>query len=298
MDKYSNWLVIILMATSLVLTACSSERQPFTADLSAQITLTMQAVATQAQATLLAVVPTSLSPTSTLEPTGTPPPTATLAPTQPPVPTLEGTSTPESLVPPPIALILEDTNCRSGPSIEYPVIFLALKGQDLKIVLDSGLSNYVVVENPQTPGQYCWLWTQSVEVHGDLSGLQAATPPPLPTPAVKFTFAFERVEVCNGYSLAFRVVNTDSRTMQSYKILAIDFNTDKRETTTANNFDRRMGCTISDRNDLLNPGETGFIYANGFSYDPSGHAFNITVTVCSHNDLAGVCETQATNFIP
>jgi type VI secretion system secreted protein VgrG len=87
-----------------------------------QITQTMQAVATDAQATLQAAAPTPLPATNTPLPTEIPLPTETPAPTATPLPEMTETSTPVVAASNPLATIDQSTHCRSGQR-QPPIIY-------------------------------------------------------------------------------------------------------------------------------------------------------------------------------
>jgi hypothetical protein len=214
------------------------------------------------------------------------------------MPVVTETSVPAGLPSNPTAHIIKNTNCRSGPSTIFPIIFIALEGEEPRIVSNTTISDYVIVEDPSNPGQTCWLWTQYADIIGDLSGLLVATPPPLPTPSTNFKLTYYKVETCTGWSLAFKIVNTGLTTLQSYTIVAKDRTENTQETTSRNDFNQRDGCGVKQNIPYLDPGESGFIYADDFAYDPDNHSINTTITVCSNDNQAGVCATQVINFTP
>lgn len=270
----------------------------------------MQAVGTNAQATLQAAAPTAPPPTNTLlppetpvptatpAPTATPPPTETPAPTAPPTPVVTPTSVPTTVSSGAIAHVNQATYCRSGPLAQNSSIFIALAGTDLDIVSQTTVNNYVIVQNPNNPAQTCWLWTQYATVNGNISGLPLVTPPPKPTQAFDFVLTFYRVEKCTNWAPAFKIINTGSTTLQSYRIKTKDKITKTTKTATNNFFDKRNGCSVEQDVSYLDPGQVGFIYAGYFSYDPTGDDMTATVTLCSHDDLAGNCESQVIDFTP
>jgi hypothetical protein len=280
----------------MLISACRSTSASPAADFQAQVTQTMQALATSVQATLQAAVPTAALPTSTPLPTETQAPTQTPAATDTPVP--ENTATTQPTASAPTARINIDTNCRSGPGTLYSIIFTALKDSDVKIVSNTTVSDYVIAENPANPGQSCWLWTRYVTINGNLSSLPVTNPPPTPTPSLRFTITYFRIEDCTDWSVAFKVVNTGSRTLQSYKIVAVDLNENTQETTTKNHFSGREACSETENIASLDTNKSGFIYADDFPFDPTGDAMKATITVCSSDDLEGVCQTQVFNFTP
>jgi hypothetical protein len=144
-------------------------------------TATMQALATRVAEVELAQSaedPSESSAPSTsddgIEPT-------TEAPAQPTVtPTPSETPSPTPCIP--SVSVSTNTNCRSGPGQAYDYLGALLTGEEAEIVGQSSVSNYYVIDNPDNPGQDCWLWGQYAQVVCDTSGLPVLTPPPTPTP--------------------------------------------------------------------------------------------------------------------
>jgi hypothetical protein len=115
---------------------------------------------------------TPLSPTAT----ATPLPTATQpppAPTQaPPMPT-PTTATAGR----PIITAMGDTNCRRGPSTQYIIDTIFAEGSTSEVHgRDSGW-DWWYIENPNTPGAYCWVWDESTVVQGDASNVPVVQAP-------------------------------------------------------------------------------------------------------------------------
>jgi predicted small secreted protein len=292
-------LFALMLVGAALLTACDTAQPVVTVDIQAQITQTMRAVATDAQATLLASVPTPAPPTATIPPTATTAPTATIEPTPAPTedPGLVATASAAALSGTTV-LLNESTNCRTGPSPYYPLVFTAQKNATLKIVSNTSVSKYVIIANPDNPGQTCWLWTEYATVAGDLASLPVVTPPSIPTPEVAYGLSYYRVETCNEWSVAFKITNTGLKTLNSYKVVAEDLTENTQQTTSSNNFDRRNGCVVEETITSLDPGESGYIYAHDFNFDIDEHSMRATVTVCTHNDLGGACVMQVIYFTP
>lgn len=293
-------LITGLIITVVLLTACSNP--------------TLAPTSTQPQASPSAeLLPTTAVPTNTEVPTATQPPTSTAAATATPIPTEIAsptqqslpTNTPEASISTPVpqtgagssttATINENTNCRSGPSADYTVITVFMSGETAKIVSKTTLDDYVLVEDPANPSQSCWLWTQYVTINGDLSTLPVAT---LPPPLVNFTVAFTMVKECEGYSIEFKVINTGTKTLQAYTIVAKDLTSHTQQTTSNTAFDLVTDCSVEKAIGYIDPGKVGYLYGNNFTYNPAGHSFEATITICSHNDMTGVCETQVVKFTP
>ncbi len=95
---------------------------------------------------------------------------------------------PTNTVPPPatapIVSVSSDTNCRTGPNVNYAFVMLFQAGMTAKVVAKYTPANYFVID--YGGGSTCWLWGQYATVTGDISGLPEGIPPPLPptpTPA-------------------------------------------------------------------------------------------------------------------
>ncbi len=102
-------------------------------------------------------------------PSDTPQPSST--------PTITLTNTPSV----PYVSVSSDTNCRSGPSVNYTLLTTMHIGQQAQ-VLKLFSNDYVLVQNPNGSGD-CWLWLNFANTH-DFSAynLPFATQPPTSTP--------------------------------------------------------------------------------------------------------------------
>jgi hypothetical protein len=111
---------------------------------------------------------------------------ATLPPTQTPLPT----STPW---PAPVRVQVSiDTNCRSGPGNQYPMIGALMVGETTVVRARVEGLDYWIVENPDNPGRECWLWGRHATLDGDTDHLPVANVPVTPTlePASMAGWAF------------------------------------------------------------------------------------------------------------
>jgi hypothetical protein len=108
----------------------------------------------------------------TAQPTATqPPPTATRTVT--PTPTLEFVEVEVSL----------STNCRTGPNIAFDYVGALLVGERTQVVARTDVPGYFIVNNPDRPGQTCWLWDRHATIFGDPTRLPMVESPPTPTPS-------------------------------------------------------------------------------------------------------------------
>ena len=169
-------LVLLLQACNLPSNAPDQTPTP-DALLAAQMTIT--ALAGQA------------TPTQAL-PTFPAPPTLTATPAF--TPTTAFTSTPSFAY----VTLSEGTNCRTGPSDDYPIVGALIVGQVAEIVgrQRSGTSWYVV----RLPGttSTCWLWTNWATVTGVTSGLPIIDPPPIPATKTSTRSPYINITVQNN----------------------------------------------------------------------------------------------------
>ncbi|MFQ5921330.1 MAG: hypothetical protein ACE5M4_00660 [Anaerolineales bacterium] len=157
----------------------------------------------------------SLPPmTPTPTPSQTPTPTSTLTPT--------ATLTPTPL--PPMASVSLATNCRTGPSSAYPLVFSLQPGQVAQVTARSTVENYWHIANPDQSDEYCWLWGEHATVEGDVSTLPVLTPAPAPTPWIDFILYHHSFMRCGSLHVSFTVVNNSSITFQSARIHVADLN--------------------------------------------------------------------------
>jgi len=82
----------------------------------------------------------------------------------------------------PLVSVNTDTNCRTGPRLDYSHVVTIPVGQEVEVVAIFPGSEYVVVKRPDSNGD-CWLWLRYAN-RTDFSefGLPTATQPPSPTP--------------------------------------------------------------------------------------------------------------------
>ncbi len=110
--------------------------------------------------------------------TATPEFTATAGPT----PTPGFTSTPSV----PEVSVTTNTNCRTGPGVQYDNIGALLIGQKGIVVGKNTPTGYWIINNPGKTGT-CWLYPQYATVSGNTANLQEYSIPPTPTPTATST---------------------------------------------------------------------------------------------------------------
>jgi len=166
--------IVRIILTALTLTACSapagnSQAEP-TSGPNFALTITAQALLIQG------VTQTALAPTSTPEPTHTSTPVIT--------------ETPSKM----IVTVSANTNCRSGPGLDYDIVGALTIGQQAEAVGQSSITNYLVINNPNGPGT-CWLWGEHATITGNMAALQEYAVPPTVTPRAVLSPVIDHVTV-------------------------------------------------------------------------------------------------------
>jgi len=169
----SRNLIRITILIALTLTACgapaNTQVEPTTGpDLA--LTITAQALLLQA------VTQTALVPTATPEPIFTSAPIITVTPSKV------------------IVTVSANTNCRSGPGIDYDIVGALTIGQQTEVVGKSSTTNYWIINNPNASGT-CWLWGEHATITGDTAALQEYAVPPTITPLAALSPVIDRVVV-------------------------------------------------------------------------------------------------------
>ena len=98
-------------------------------------------------------------------------------------PTITMTSTITPTLPPsvPMVSVSVNTNCRTGPAIEYDYLTALLVGEKAEVVgkYTTVSPTYWIIKKGSVT---CWLWGQYATVEGNTSNLPEMIPPPSPTP--------------------------------------------------------------------------------------------------------------------
>jgi uncharacterized protein YraI len=123
-------------------------------------------------ATITAQALTLQAPTSTPEP-----------PTQTPIPEATATITLTPTPGVPTASVSVNTNCRTGPSVQFDLIGALNVGQTAEVVGKYQNGAYWIIKTPGSSGN-CWLWGNYATVSGNTSNLPEYPSPPTPTPSI------------------------------------------------------------------------------------------------------------------
>lgn len=81
---------------------------------------------------------------------------------------------------PPTVTVSSDTNCRTGPNVNYDLVMIFQAGMSAQVIGKYSAANYWIIQYPGGGGNSCWLWGQYATIVGETGGLPEMTPPPLP----------------------------------------------------------------------------------------------------------------------
>ena len=236
-------------------------------------------------------IPVTGSGTATPTPTSVPPtfsPTATLSPTA------VFTNTP--LVPQ--ISVSVPTNCRVGPGKVYDRVGALLVGEFTEVYGRDLVGNYWYVRNPDRANEFCWLWGEYASLSGNTQALPVYTPPPTPTPVPDFEASYAGLDSCVGWWVEIRLKNTGGISFRSISLSVLDKDTNTVVAVDTDTFTNLDGCNKSDSKKALASGEKFVVSSPIINYDPSGHNFRATITVCSEDGVNGICLTKTIKFTP
>lgn len=226
------------------------------------------------------------------------PQTATLAP-QP-----QFTATPEEIW----LTIIENTNCRTGPASNYPLVTTLMKDQKVQAGGRSFKNDYHYITVPGEENLHCWVWDKYVSISGNseslpiFTPLPTSTPSPTPTPVPGIELDYYNLTSCGSdFGINIIVKNTGQVVWSSVQVTIKDVTADKTFSYSTNNFTQYSGCTAGgSQADLFNQEEgfTSNMASGKFTYDPTGHKLNITVTVYEDDSLAGIAFSKSFTVTP
>jgi len=223
--------------------------------------------------------------TQTAAPTDTPTVTATETLTPEP----SATTTPE----PPMAEVVRESNCRTGPGGLYELVAKYPVGQEVEIVAKDLGGGYWFVRNQQKPEEQFYLLGQNIKITGETTALPKFTPPPSPTAPPDVKISFKKFDACEGSSFALFVVeNVGSVPFRSAYIRVTNRKLNQVVEQSLNAFDLRVKCVLAKNIAPLNPGGTGYIASPKFTWPGRGQKLQAVIMVCSEKDLKGACVTK------
>jgi hypothetical protein len=269
-------LFYILTIGTLILSACNLPSSNSTAEITPQITpptATVDVATTQTRQAELALTHTS-----------------TVTATETPIP--EPSATPTIVAP--IAEVVRETNCRTGPAGNYELVATYQVGQKLEVVAKDLGAGYWFVGNPEKPEEKCYLLAQNIKISGETTALPKFTPPPSPTAAPYFKLSFKKFDSCEGHDFAlFIVENVGSVPFRSAYIRVTEQKKGESVEQALNAFDLRVKCVLAKNIAPLEPGGSGYVASPPFTWGGHGDKLRAVIMLCTEKDLKGLCVTQS-----
>lgn len=112
-------------------------------------------------------------------------------------PTATFTSTPSMVLASPRD---QPVNCRFGPDVSYAVIGALIIGRQAEVIGKNIDVTWVYVRNPSDPSTSCWLFTDLVNVEGNLEKLPVVGPPEIMVTDIKVRVDPSAMNVaCNAF---------------------------------------------------------------------------------------------------
>jgi hypothetical protein len=290
----------LIGAAFLVLAACLLPTVNL-ADPSAQATSMAGTVVAAVRETQSAASPVASDQPPSLSPQPTFTATATFTPS--PTQTVFTFSTVTPLVP--FISVSVPTNCRTGPGKPYTISGALLIGKLAQVFARDPTGTYWYIPNPDSPGEFCWVWGEYATVTGLVETLPIFTPPPTPTPTVTptpapaFDLSYEELVSCSGdWWPRLRIKNTGLITFRSLSLIVRDTNNDTSTADLRDGFADRSDCSSSTSRTALPAGKATIIASSAFDHDLSGHKMRAVLTLCSDTGQEGTCITGTLTFKP
>lgn len=202
--------------------------------------------------------------------------------------------------------VTRPTHCRAGPGKSYEIVGSLLVGMKVPVIGRDPTSQYWYIPNPYVFTEYCWVWGEYAEFEGNQILLPVVSPPPTPTstattvPTIDFKLQGQGMHSCNGaHWMNIVIVNESSYALNSISIVMTDTVKNLTRSVTYNNFPIATGCdNLTWIETVGSSGSSTSVLGPKFDYNIRGNKMQVTVTVCSEEDLKGVCGTRVTNLKP
>ena len=303
-SKYLLSGFLILMMT-LILAGCNlptrsngSTSPDINATVAAEVAV-QQAAQTMVAQTMGANAP-AVQPSNTITNTvEVPQETATASMT----PTITLTPTPEGV----FLTVSADTYCRQGgPYSSFKILGTLKVGDKAQVLARNPENDSYFIQSPYDASK-CWVYGKYATLTGNSTALAVMTMQPTPTPTYtptpdkNFSLSYTKLETCGGlFAVKMFVKNNGGLIWQSFQIAGSDTVTGFIVNQTSNFFNEYAGCDIAVSQADLTPGEESYILhvATPFNYNPTGHLINLTVTLCTQDNGAGVCLSKPISITP
>jgi len=304
---------LLVLAVLLAVTACVIPNVSFTdpaaqatilavtVDAAIRATQKVQGAAAESTADDASAHATALSATPSLTPAPTE--TATETPTETPTVVPLVILSPTSILP--MISVSVPTNCRSGPGKAYPMEGALLVDEVADVLGNDPTGNYWYIPNPDSPGDYCWVWGEYATISGYQGSVPLYTPPPTPLPTATptaspgFDVSYVGLVECSGsWWTQMELGNSGALTFRSIDFSLRDLTLDTEDEDQADKFVEKPNCSSSTSKVSLAPGNSVVVSSPALSNDPSGDKMRAHITLCSKTGQSGECVTEVLNFKP
>jgi hypothetical protein len=227
----------------------------------------------------------------------TPTPSETASPSTPP-------ATPAPATPAaPVVQATTSTNCRLGPDPVYESVGSLLAGEQATALGRDRFDQWWYIENPDRPGQNCWVWSQTTALTGETASLAVITPlpPPTATPTIgpSFTVAFAVLRNCGGQpTVILQINNTGGNSLESLSLQIEDRTAGSVLFGPAASDAPFMGSASEcpPGGDSLPVGQSLYVGGGLTSMPPQANALRASVQLCTADGLKGSCQTRTLEF--
>lgn len=201
--------------------------------------------------------------------------------------------------------VTRPTNCRTGPGKAYDIVGTLLVGKTVKVLGRDPTDNYYYIPNPDGLTEYCWVWGEYAVFTGSQFAMPAFTPPATPTstatpiPSLSFKLKGSGMASCSGaWWMNIEITNFSKYTLGSVKIEMHDITKNVFRVVAYNDFPSTKGCGNLSISDNIPVEASVLVSGPKFDYNLRDSSLRGTITVCSEDELKGVCTTVTAPFNP
>jgi len=189
-----------------------------------------------------------------------------------------------------------DTNCRTGPGSLFEKVGVVHKDQSTIVVGREPKGEFWYVQNPDRPGEFCWLWGEYGEFSGNTLAIISM---PVPTSAVSsYSVTFDSLQKCSAWWVNFKLVNKTDAVFQSMTMVMTDTKKPATVNLNSNDFSKSVGCEPPVNQGSLGANGTIVVSSLPLNYSPKGNAMTAKFTLCLDKNMGGTCLSQEIQFTP
>jgi hypothetical protein len=194
-----------------------------------------------------------------------------------------------------------DTNCREGPSPDFPKLTYLPVGQEWLVIGQNPDHTWWLVQNPNRPDQPCWVWGETTHLLGDPGTVEIVEPPPPPVVEAPpdFDAAFSNIHPCGGVATIFIWVGVSSpHTFRSSTITIRNLDANQTisgpETSNAPFVANDASCPPGMPE--LGMGGAAYVSKGMGSVPPPGTRGRAIIVLCTEPSQGGLCVEKKVNF--